>query len=99
MPSSSLDRHCQGGIAAILAMDSPDASSRTIGRPSGDLAKRGGERGARRGSALFSAAQDEDCWFCSTGTAVVNAPRRQKAVAAFWERVGVPAAPGAVIAW
>ncbi|EZA52737.1 hypothetical protein X777_07118 [Ooceraea biroi] len=26
MPSPSLDRPCQGGIAAILAMDSPDAS-------------------------------------------------------------------------
>lgn len=78
------------------AMDSPDASSRTIARPSGDLAKRGRETG--RASALFfSAAQDEDCWFCNTGTAVVNAPGRQKAVAAFWERIGVLAAPGAVI--
>lgn len=53
MPSSSLDRHCQGGIAAILAMDSPDASSRMIGRPSGDLAKRGGERGAGRAVLFF----------------------------------------------
>lgn len=35
----------QSGIAAILAMDSLDASSRPIGRPSGDLEKRGGEEG------------------------------------------------------
>ncbi|TGZ51271.1 hypothetical protein DBV15_07782 [Temnothorax longispinosus] len=53
MPSSSLDRHCQGGIAAILAMDSPDASSRTIGRPSGDLVKRGRGNGARGRAVLF----------------------------------------------
>lgn len=35
----------QSGIAAILAMDSLDAGSRPIGRPSGDLEKRGGEEG------------------------------------------------------
>ncbi|KOC70504.1 hypothetical protein WH47_00649 [Habropoda laboriosa] len=32
----------QSGIAAILAMDSLGASSRLIGRPSGDLEKKGG---------------------------------------------------------
>ncbi|CAD1474354.1 unnamed protein product [Heterotrigona itama] len=55
----------QSGIAAILAMDSPDASSRPIGRPSGDLEKRGGEEGGRwRGGFFPAEAEDEDCWFC-----------------------------------
>lgn len=75
----------QSGIGAILAMDSPDASSRAIGRPSGDLEKRGGEEGGwwRERGLFFRGVEDEDCWFCYTGTAVVNAPGRQKAVAAF----------------
>jgi len=60
--------------------------------------KEGGKRG-ESDALFFRGTQDEDCWFCSIGTAVVNAPGRQKAVAAFWERVGVPAVPGAVIAW
>jgi len=49
-----------------------------IGRASGDLAKRGGEHGAPKGAerargsrALFSAVQDEDCWFCAAAAAAV----------------------------
>lgn len=83
------------GIAAILAMDSPDASSRTIGRPSGLIwRKEAGKdtRDAGRAVIFFSAAQDEDCWFCSSGNAaVVNAPGAAKGGCCF---LGTGRSPG-----
>lgn len=82
-------------------MDSPDASSRAIGRPSGDLEKRGGEEGGwwRERGLFFRGVEDEDCWFCYTGTGGSECPGAAKGGCCLSRNGSELAAPGAVIAW